>query len=293
MATPIPNNLVSIVIPTYNRPTSLARAIHSVLRQTYQNLEIIVVDDGTNPETAAVVQSFKTAIPIVYIRNDRNLGVATSRNVGMKTAEGSYIALLDDDDEFLESKIERQLNVALSLKEKALIVCNGYAGSDRGHSYQYDIHKPSGYIPSSKHIFPVRHGLPTPSSWFFHRELMEAVGCFDEQIPRWEDTECCVRLMMQFPVYMINELLVRWHTSPDSFTYGPNSGLNEPDVRARIYFLNKHFDLMRKDREYAYRFCWALAKDLRKMGKPKEAKEYFRKAFFIKPYKIEALANSL
>ena len=109
--------LVSVVIPTYKRSDKIERAIKSVINQTYKNLEIIVVDDNAKnkeerEKTRNIVKKYKN---VKFIENKENLGGALTRNIGIENALGDYIAFLDDDDEYVNSKIEKQLKL---LKEK-------------------------------------------------------------------------------------------------------------------------------------------------------------------------------
>ncbi|MBD3201963.1 MAG: glycosyltransferase [Candidatus Lokiarchaeota archaeon] len=100
--------LVSIIIPSYNRPHLLQRAIKSVLKQTYSNLEIIVIDDNSDKDLFCIIDQFKDE-RIIYYRNKENKGAPYSRNRGIGVSKGNYINLLDDDDILLPQKIEVQL----------------------------------------------------------------------------------------------------------------------------------------------------------------------------------------
>lgn len=100
--------MVSVVIPTYNRADSIARAIHSVIEQTHQNLEIIVVDDASQDDTSTVVNNIRDP-RIRYYRHQTNQGGSAARNTGIKASEGKLIAFLDSDDIWLPDKLELQL----------------------------------------------------------------------------------------------------------------------------------------------------------------------------------------
>jgi len=279
--------LVSVIIPTHNRSKDLARALTSLKKQTYKNLEVIVIDDASADDTESVVRSFEADLKLIYIKNTTNQLAARSRNIGLKEASGEYIALLDDDDEFLEEKIEIQLKTALSLNKKAFIFCNGHTMSEKWpKSYAYDPQKPSGFVTWAHNFFPVRLELPPPSSWFFHREALTRVGYFDELMERWEDIDYFLRLALAYPPYMINEFLVRWYASENSL-----AGMSVKDIEAREYFLRKHFNLIHQDGVYLYKFYWRLGKDMIELGRISEAKNYFQKALFLKPYKLEALGQ--
>jgi len=285
--------LVSVIIPTYNRSNVLPRTLSSLVKQTYKNMEVIVIDDASTDDTEKVAKSFVGSLNLVYLRNKINLKTPSrSRNIGLKIAHGEYFALLDDDDEFLEKKIEIQVRTAQSLDEKVFIVCNGYTYG-KSNPYAYDLRKPGGLLGRKKDFLPIRFELPQPSSWFFHRELVDKVGYFDEDMHLWDDVDYSLRLMVKYPVYMINQLLVNWNTTSNSLS---NSLSSTPEmtmehIRAKKHFLKKHFDLIRHDRHYLYKCYWRLGKDLKKMGKASDARQYFRKAIFVKPYKLEALVQ--
>ena len=101
--------LVSVIIPTYNRPTYLKQTLDSVVNQTYNNIEIIVVDDGSpNEDTLRVCKKYKT---VTYLKIENSGGPAKPRNVGIKEAKGKYIAFLDDDDLWIATKIEQQVRI--------------------------------------------------------------------------------------------------------------------------------------------------------------------------------------
>ena len=102
--------LVSVIIPTYNRADLIRQAVDSVFFQSYQNWEIIIVDDNSQDNTAEVIQGIANqGKPIQYHRHSRNLGGSAARNTGIKQAQGEYIAFLDSDDVWLPQKLELQL----------------------------------------------------------------------------------------------------------------------------------------------------------------------------------------
>ena len=103
------NALVSVVIPTYDRAELLPRAVRSVLAQTYQNMEIIIVDDGSRDNTQEVVKSFSDP-RVRYVRHDTNRGVSAARNTGIKNSRGEFIGLLDSDDEYFFEEVDYRNN---------------------------------------------------------------------------------------------------------------------------------------------------------------------------------------
>lgn len=137
--------LVSAIIPTYNRAALVGRAIESALRQSYPDVEIIVVDDGSTDETPEVVASFGPAVR--YLRQ-RNAGVAAARNHGFRESRGEYVALLDSDDAWLPWKIDAQVRILQRFPEVGMVWTDMTAVDDKGDelyskylSVLYDIHE--------------------------------------------------------------------------------------------------------------------------------------------------------
>ena len=116
--------LVSVVIPVYNGEEVLERAIKSVLSQTYPNIELIVVDDGSTDGTGEVAKRFPE---VNYLRHTKNINASSARNTGIKAASGDFIALLDSDDEWLPRKVMLQVQMLEGLDEEWQAV---YAGHD-------------------------------------------------------------------------------------------------------------------------------------------------------------------
>ena len=132
------DKLVSIIIPTYKGNSFLGRAVSSALLQTYSNVEVIVVDDN-NPETMErfeterVMDSFKDNTKVKYIKHERNRNGSAARNTGVRFSHGEYVAFLDDDDEYMPSKIESMVS-----KMETLSMVWGAAYSN------YDVIRPNG-----------------------------------------------------------------------------------------------------------------------------------------------------
>ena len=112
---------ISVVVPTHNRAHLIERAIKSILAQTYQNLEIIILDDRSTDNIAEVVAGFGDQ-RIKFVRNKENLGGGGSRNVGIRASKSEYVAFLDDDDEWLPTKFEKQVKLFYEGSEKLGVV---------------------------------------------------------------------------------------------------------------------------------------------------------------------------
>ena len=115
---PVETGLVSVVIPTYNRGRLIARAIESALAQTYRNVSVVVVDDGSTDDTRKVVDSYGGCVSYVH---QQNAGVSSARNTGLRCARGEFIAFLDSDDEWQPWKIDAEVAALTSYPEAGIV----------------------------------------------------------------------------------------------------------------------------------------------------------------------------
>ena len=199
---------VSVIVTTYNRGHLLEAAVRSVLEQTAQDLEIIVMDDGSRDNTSEVVRSIPDP-RIRYLRNATNRGVAASRNRGIQNARGDHIAFLDDDDRWVPSKIEAQLRVLGSAPPEVGGVYSGYLEVDA------DDRVVGRECPSAQGdlLAPLllRNGIAT-SSVLLKRECLEAVGGFDPTVPYCDDHDLWIRVAEKYRWACLSEPLVRYRT---------------------------------------------------------------------------------
>ena len=152
---------ISVVIPTYGRPSELKRAITSVLRQTYADLEVLVVRDGLDELTHEAVACFCDS-RIRLIALDEKVGGAQARNIGVRAAAGEWIALLDDDDEWLPDKLERQVAVAQQQAHSNYVVATRYLYARPEHNAQiWPGHLPRRGEHLSEFLFASRGGFQT------------------------------------------------------------------------------------------------------------------------------------
>jgi len=195
-------DLVSIIIPTYNREKWIKEAIQSVLSQTYSFYEVIVVDDGSSDNTREIVNSFKERVKYFF---QQNCGPSCARNKGIELSRGEWIAFLDSDDLWKKEKLEKQME-ALK-KEPRFKVCyteevwirNGKFVNPRKRHKKY-----SGWI--YLHCLPLC--IISPSSVLIHRSVFEDVGKFDPHLPVAEDYDLWLRISSRYPIKLIPEKLI-------------------------------------------------------------------------------------
>src|SRR3990167_7894784 len=104
--------LVTVIIPTYNRFELLKKALVSVLNQSFEDFEVLIIDDCSQDQTSRIPE-YSADSRIRYIKNDRNKGMSAVRNIGIRNSKGTYIAFLDDDDEWMPDKLEKQMSLLI------------------------------------------------------------------------------------------------------------------------------------------------------------------------------------
>ena len=100
--------MIDVILPTHNRAYCLDRSIHSVLSQSYHDLRLMIIDDGSKDDTKKIIETFQKDSRVNYLHQD-NQGVSAARNLGIRHAQGEWIAFLDSDDEWLPNKLEKQV----------------------------------------------------------------------------------------------------------------------------------------------------------------------------------------
>ena len=169
---------ISVVLPTYNRAHTLARAMHSALQQSFRDLELIVVDDGSSDSTEALVASLSDA-RIRYVRR-ANGGVAAARNTGVAHARGEMIAFLDSDDEWLLNKLEKQVAALRAAGPDVGLALCGLLRYDTRQVFYLPGRSRIGARAADIHAEILRNNYALTSSWCVRREHFEQVGPFDE-----------------------------------------------------------------------------------------------------------------
>ena len=235
---------VSVIIPTHNRAEFLRCAIESALRQTFTDLEIIVSDDKSADHTQEVVKGFKDK-RIKYIFNNENNGPSATRNKGILASEGEYIAFLDDDDEWLPDKLQRQVEI---LDKDQPNICGVY-------SNRLFIERTTGKIISDNpgaeilkgnllYQLAVKNPISTPTV-VVRKSCLDEVGLFDETISYMEDRDLWIRLSMHWDFEYISEPLVKIYVHGRSHL----SQNLEGQISGKERLLERYRDLFKKKRK--------------------------------------------
>ena len=202
---PTQHALVSVIIPSFNRLQTLKRAIDSVLVQSYSNIELIVVDDGSSDGTSAwLAQLAPQKIAVRYIEQT-NHGVSHARNRGIDIADGQWIALLDSDDYWHKDKLEKQMQ-SLALHAPCRVChCDELWIRDGKRINQKHRHRKHG-----GDIFEQCLALcaMSPSAVVIHKGVFTQHGMFDETLPACEDYDLWLRITAHEPVAFVDEPLL-------------------------------------------------------------------------------------
>ena len=231
--------LVSAIITTHNRKDLVIGAIKSVMDQTYPNIETIVVDDGSTDGTEKYIEETLKDASIRYFYNADMPGGNHARNIGIKHSKGEYLAFLDDDDEWMPSKIEKQVRYYLDNPESAFVGCARIDEYDFRERYcQNPQLIPEGDL--SKTIFNTF--LFTSSCMMVRKDKLLKAGFFDESLEFWQDYELQIRLCQIGKVGMIRENLTLYRIIAKDGERKTNRF--EGWMQAVEHIQNKHQDLI-------------------------------------------------
>ncbi len=255
---------VSVIIPVYNRPILLRRAVKSVLAQTYQNFEIIVVDDGSSEDVTKVVHGFHDE-RLKYIRHLENKGAAAARNTGIRIAQGEYIAFLDADDEWFPKKLESQLQVFESGSSQLGLMYGGYiVVSKDGKMIRAFRPQCKGWVYEDLLLGKC---IKTTSTIICKRVVFEKTGMFDELLPPTEDYDMWLRIARYYAVDFVKGPLAKIWISGGNISADMKARLMakerlvkklEPDLKTRKRaYARHHFELAVL---YLHEGLWTQAK---------------------------------
>ncbi len=250
------DEIVSVIIPTYKGHSTLGRAINSVLTQTYQNFEIIVVDDNapesqSRKNTQAVMDGFQDA-RIRYVKHEQNRNGSAARNTGIKCAHGKYVAFLDDDDIYFSNRILSSVEALESNPKCGMVFC------DVLHAYGewYGcIHRANPEWLTPQGVLLHADAVGSGSNLFLRKSLVENIGGFDEDFARHQDLEFAIRATEKAEAFIINEAHI---------FKGFNETCNVPDFK-KLYtvklqytekFINWIDRLNQQDRKRYYTECF-------------------------------------
>lgn len=266
----------SIVIPTYNREATISRAIDSVLEQTVDDYEIVIVDDGSEDSTQEVIKEYNHN-QIRYIEHEQNRGQNVARNTGLRASEGVYISYLDSDDVLLPQHLEKVVNKLEELPDEYAGVVTGYEDvvgekviSQPG--YDADI----TYEDLIRDMYDKIGGL---SLLTFRADILDEIGLHDEDIINSTDLDFYLQILEEYDLYGIDEVLCRRFKQTDSVSMNA-----ELVAKGEQTILSKHGDKLTPENRAKRRYNCGIA--LAELGEMREASKMFRGCIQDYPYGI-------
>lgn len=225
--------LVSIIIPTHNRSNLLQRAVNSALNQTYDNIEVIVVDDGSKDDTQTILKNNYTDPRLKILKNDIPKGACHARNRGIQAANGEFITFLDDDDEFSSTRVEKMVAV---WDDKWAYIATGIDYiKKRGRSKII----PPNIITLEDMLFQIITG----NSVLTKKSRIDTLKGFDESLLSSQDYDMWLRLNLKYgDAYCIQEPLLVMHTEHET----PRITSSKNKVKGHFDFYKKHKLIMNK-----------------------------------------------
>jgi len=223
--------LVSVVIPTYNRASLLERALRSVFNQTYNNLEIIVVDDASSDETSDVVKTIHDE-RVRYLRHDTNRGGSAARNTGIRAACGEYIAFLDDDDEWESVKTEEQLRI-LEGQNYDAVLCTSDEHGARLSKFE------GKKIIDQEDLRRGRFTAGGTGVLMAKIDVMKET-MFDENLPRYQDWDVFIRIGQKYQIGYINEPFIRYNEGAHDRISNKIINLPASALESELQMVHKH-----------------------------------------------------
>ena len=263
---------VTVILPTWNRAKWLKKSVESVLSQTFQDFELIVVDDASTDSTEEILESYSGKIRSIFL--PENLGVSAARNYAIVQSDSKWIAFLDSDDFWHTEKLEKQIKQTKIFPEyrihftDEIWIRNGIRVNPKNKHRKREgwIFKPSLTLC-----------LMAPSTVMLRRELLERHGMFDDSLPVCEDYDLWLRLTAYHPVALLNEKLMTRHGGHADQLSRKLWGID----RFRVQSLQKILiqeNLRPGDRTAAVRIlrekCKILIKGFRNRGNMKEIRVY-------------------
>jgi len=222
--------LVSCIIPSHNRQDLVGRALESVISQTYKNLEIIVVDDASQDDTEFIIRGYMdNDNRVKYIKNPSPKGGSGARNVGIKKARGQYIAFLDDDDEWMKDKIEKQV---FALKEFDAVVCAFYVNDKK---------KIIRYPKTVIQLNDLRKAnVLGGTSILMSRSSVAKITLFDEDLTNGQDWDLLIRIARRFSVRYLKKPLVIYNIGAHRRITNESTNMPLAELEKRMGVIYKH-----------------------------------------------------
>jgi glycosyltransferase involved in cell wall biosynthesis len=256
-------SLISVVIPMYNRKNTIDCCLNSVLNQSYENLEIILIDDCSTDGTVEHIRNTYTDKRINIIQLKKNSGAQKARNEGIKNANGEWVAFLDSDDEWLPQKIEKQVKILEENNFNPYLVIHSDAlafDHRKNIKYEFGI---SGFEGKKEYVYKKLLKAPGPmfQAILTSKKALEQINYLDENVVNWQEWDTAIRLakicdflFIKNPTFIYHlgksEHLSNLKLSIEGYSYIMNKFKNEMDIYLTKEELRYHLDFINRRKYY-------------------------------------------
>lgn len=243
--------LVSVIIPSYNREKTIIRAIDSVLNQTYKNIEVIVVDDCSSDNTITILKKkYNNISNVIIVQLKKNSGACVARNKGIDISKGKYIAFLDSDDFYYQDKIEKQIK---AMKQSGKKVCaSSYTRIDeKGKKQSINVVKKTKNTLYNELLYC---NFITTGTLIAKAECLKKER-FDERLPRYQDWDLVLRLALTYEFELLEEETLFQESQSISIT---SSTSHKKTFDAMQIILEKNIEGFRKNRHAMTQIQWLM-----------------------------------
>lgn len=243
-----PHPDISVIIPTFNRETTIKRAIDSVLNQIDVCVEVIVVDDNSTDATEEILTEYAN---VRYVKLDKNRGACHARNIGISLAQSKFIAFLDSDDYWKENKLKLQLEL---MEETHADIC--FCASAFISIKKKSIIKPDlDFDIEHLHKKLLKSNMITTGALLVNRKTVGEDLLFDEHMKRYQDWELLIRLSKKYKFCFLREALLVQEQQPNSITLSAGNTKTEESL---LYLLEKNLDDYHLNRDAYQQIAWLI-----------------------------------
>ncbi len=292
--------MISVVIPTYNRAKLVPRAIESVLRQTLEDFELLVVDDGSTDNTKEVVEGYaRQDKRVTYISQENSGGPARPKNTGIKASKGEYIAILDDDDEWMEDKLlvqfrhfKQSKNPKLRMVGCDMVIVDTetkpvHSASPSETGGEENNYRVLRYANHLRQLL-LRDYMGPGSCMLYPKAVFGEVGFFDERLKRGQDRDMRIRIAERFDIEFVDDYLVRYYVGHPGISANADERALE---EGWDYLFKKYKNYYIKDKKLWSELLRYEGTRFILSGKITQGRKRFLASLSKNPFNIKAVAS--
>lgn len=283
--------IVSIVIPTYNYAHFLPRALDSVLNQLSENIELVVVDDGSQDQTQEILAEYSSRNSRIKLVKQGNMGSAAARNHGIRESSGRYVLLLDADDEVLPGSLTHLIDLAESRPDAGMILGAYISVFPDGRERKKEFKPIPPKSPSETiHNYLLKKSISVSHSCSMFRKDLLLLRPYPVGLKKGEDIPVFAFLLVSAPVVVSNQTIARIHKHSDSLRHNRND-----EEASAIKMVDAVFSYLPEEcqhlrHRYLSQRYLSLFRSAQSAGDIQTARKYFAQAFRLSP--VQALRIS-